>query len=326
MSGVVIDSGLSVLENGTLGHIAGEAPGIVTLDNVPGRAVVDLIRRSDNSWVRRSISADDGTYRFTGLPYDVQYNLIGRDLTDTWDDVIVGRVEPFRPLAFAGNAPGCVVGVPYLYVYSILGGEPPYAFTLTGALPDGLNLVETETTLQISGTATALAVNQTFEIVAEDVRGSTASIVDLVAVYPAGAHRYWRLNISAANNHCSVGEMEMAATAGGADQCVGGVAIESGHYPAGGGYTFDAVNAFDGVLNGITNCWASNSSSSGWLGYIFAEPTLVTEIRICPRTEGSQSPRNFTIESSDDGITWNVEATYTSQTSWSMGTLTAYAV
>lgn len=326
MSGVVFDSALTTLPGTSLGHIAGEAPGIVTLDNVPGRAVVDLIRRSDNAWLRRTISADDGTYRFTGLAHGIQHNVIGRDLTDTWDDVIVGRVVPFRPLSLAGNAPGCVVGVPYFHAYAVFGGEPPYAFSVSGDLPDGLSLVATDTTVAISGTASALAVDQTFEIVAEDVRETTAALVDSIVVYPAGAHRYWRLNISAANNHCSVGELEMAATAAGANQCHGGVAIESSHFPNQSGYTFDVINAFDGVLNGLQNCWASSSNTSGFLGYIFAEPTLVAEVRICPRTEGSQSPRDFTIEWSDDGIAWTVEATYTGQTSWAFGALTAYAV
>lgn len=326
MSGYAIDIDFHTVVGTERGQIAGEAPGIVTLDNVPGAAVIDLIRRSDNAWLRRTVSADDGTYRFTGLTFGVQYNLIGRDLTDTWDDVIVGRIEPFRPVSLIGDAPGCVVGVPYLYVYTASGGELPYAFTLTGDLPDGLTLVATTSTVQISGTPTALATSEGFEIEVEDARGATATVVDTINAYPAGSHRHWRLNITAANNHCSIGELEMASSAGGVNQCVGGVALESSHYPNGSGYTFDGSNAFDGIFNGAHNCWASYYSYGGALGYSFAEPILIAEVRICPRTEGTQSPRDFTIESSDDGITWAVEATYTGQTSWTFNALTAYAV
>lgn len=310
-----------------LGRIAGELPtGLVTFDNVPGRAEIDLVRRSDRAWLRREYSKGDGTYGFVGLTLGTEYDLIGRDLTGMWDDVIVGRVVPFVPLVFDGNAPGCVIGTAYLYAYTIGGGEPPYSFALAGSLPDGLSLVATGTTVQISGTATALAANETFEIEVEDARGATAAVVDTVNVYPAGAHAYWRVNISAANNHCSIAELEMAATAGGVNQCTGGVAIASDHYPSTSGYTFFPAQAFDGSFDHGTHSWAALNSGYGWIGYHFADPTVVTEVRICPRNDGAQSPRNFTIEWSDDGITWTVEATYINQTSWTFLALTAYAV
>lgn len=326
MSGVDFDSGFTVLPNSTLGHIAGEGIGIVTLDNVPGRAVVDLIRRSDNAWLRRTISADDGTYRFTGLPFDVPYNLIGRDMTDTWDDVIVGRVLAFAPVSLAGNAPACVIGMPYLFAYTVAGGEAPYSFTLTGDLPDGLALVTTDTTLEISGTPTALAANQTFEIEVEDVRAATVTVMDTIGVFAAGSHRYWRVNISAANNHCSVAELEMADVASGANLCVGGFAIAGDYYPSGSGRTFAPAQAFDGSFDDIVNSWAALNSTGGWIGYLFTDPVVIAEVRICPRGEGGQSPRDFTIESSDDGIAWTVEATYAGLTSWSFYTFTAFAV
>lgn len=326
MTAVVFDSAVLTITSGVAGVIAGEGVGIVTLDNVPGVAVVDLLRRSDNAWLRRTISAVDGTYSFTGLAFGVEHNVIARDITNTWDDVIVGRVLPFKPVALTGDAPGCVEGVPYLFTYAVSGGELPYAFTLTGDLPDGLTLVATTSTVEISGTPTSLAATQTFEIEVEDVRGSTAAVMDTMAVYAAGSHRYWRMNATASNSHLAIAEMQMAAVAGGANLCSGGTAIASGYYPSGGGYSYFPAQAFDGALVGATAVWASDVAGSGYLGYVFAEPVKIEEVRICSRTEAPQSPRDFTIQSSDDGITWTVEATYTGITAWTAGVLTPFAV
>lgn len=319
MSAVVFDSEISVLPNSTLGHIAGEGVGIVTFDNVPGVAVIDLLRRSDNAWLRRTISAPDGTYSFTGLTFGEEYDVIGHDITDTWDDVIVGRVVPFLPLSLAGNAPGCVVGVPYLYVYAVSGGELPYAFTLTGDLPDGLTLVATTSTVQISGTATALAANETFEIEVEDARGATAAIVDEIEVI--AVHQYWRVNISASNTHPAICELEMASVASGSNMCVGGLPISGGDYPPSG---HEKENAFDGSL--AEPPWAGASAPAGWLGYAFPVPVAIAEVRICARWTYGQSPRDFTIESSDDGIAWTVEATVAGVTSWPSAAFLAFAV
>src|SRR5690606_38053514 len=80
------------------GFNAGEHPeGIVTHDNVPGRAHVDLLVRSDHGWARRTISAADGTYRFSALPLEEEYDVIGRDLSGIYADVIVSRVRPYAP-------------------------------------------------------------------------------------------------------------------------------------------------------------------------------------------------------------------------------------
>ena len=318
--------GLVVAASTALGHIAGEGVGIATLDNVPGRVMIDLLRRSDNVWLRRQYSADNGTYRFTALVLGVEHDVIGRDPSGVWDDVIVGRVLPFNPVSISGDAPGGRVGQPYAYAYLVTGGESPYTFELTGALPAGLALETTATTVKIVGTPTTEGASASWSIKVTDVRAAEAVVADSMGVFAADAHQYWRVNITASNSFCAVGEIEMAAVAGGADQCVGGTPIASGQYPNGSGYTYDPANAFDGVLDGATSAWASASSASGWIGYLFASPVVVKSVRIAPRSSPAQSPRDFTIEWSDDGVAWTVAATYTGRTSWTAGTLTAFAV
>lgn len=126
-----------------LGYIAGEAPdGIVTLDNVPGCAEIDLFRRSDRVWLRRQVSADDGSYLFDGIPLDVEYDIIGRDITNTWGDVIVGRVRPYAPPQITTASIAFVVGNPAATQMAAQYGGEPFIWS-ADVLPTGLSLSAT---------------------------------------------------------------------------------------------------------------------------------------------------------------------------------------
>lgn len=326
VSGIDLDFGFTVVAGTSLGVIAGEAPGIVTIDNVPGRAEIDLFRRSDRAWLRRQFSMDNGTYRFSGLSLGVLHDLVARDVTDTWDDVIAGRVSPFVPVRIAGDAPGARVGQPYSYAYQISGGEAPFTFELIGTLPAGLALETTATTAALVGTPSAETTSVTWSVKVTDSRAAESAVSDSMEVFSADSHKYWRVNVTASNGFCTVGELEMASVSGGGNLCVAGTPLASGQYPNGGGYTYDPANAFDGVIDGATNCWSSANSSSGWIGYNFAHPVDVKSVRISPRSSPAQSPRDFTIEWSDDGVSWTVAATYTGRTTWTAGVLTPFAV
>lgn len=326
MSALLVDAGLDVVSLAGMGAIAGEAPGILTIDNVPARAEIDLFRRSDRAWLRRQFSMDSGTYRFSGLPVGVLYDLVARDVSNEWDDVIAGRIVPFVPVRIAGDAPGGRVGQSYAYAYQITGGESPFTFELIGTLPAGLALETTATTVAIVGTPTVETASVSWSVKVTDVRDAQDTVADSMGVFAADAHLFWRINITAANSFCAVGEIEMAAVSGGVDQCVGGTPIASGQYTNGSGYTYDPANAFDGALTGATSAWASASSTSGWIGYQFPNPVEVKSVRIAPRASAAQSPRDFTIEWSDDGVSWNVAATYSGRTSWTAGVLTPFTV
>lgn len=324
----LVDAHVVAVASPSFAEIAGEAPGIVTLDNVPGRAIVDLLRRGDRAWLRREYSRDDGTYRFRGVAAGVEHDLIGIDLSGTWDDVIVGRVLPFMPLQISGNAPAGTAGAPYAFSYLIAGGAGPYSVSLSGALPSGLTIAVAGGVATISGTLASDAVDSEWVITVTDSRGGVATLSDDMHIYPEGSHRYWRMRATAANNYCAVAEMEMAAVAGGANLCTGGEAITGGHYPNVSGYTFDAQNAFDGSLGSVVNSWISDVSASGWVGYVFSEPVAIAEVRICPRYEGGtlQSPRDFVFEFSDTGATWTAAASFTGETSWAPSTFKSFAI
>ena len=133
------------------GYIAGEAPtGIVSIDNVPGTAIIDLLTRSDHKWVRRQVSAGDGTYRFTGLPLGVQYDLIGIDVAAVWGDVIVSRIEPYAAPQVTTSSLAFSVGTPATTQMASQYGTGPMLWS-ADTTPPGLSLSATG---KWTGTAT----------------------------------------------------------------------------------------------------------------------------------------------------------------------------
>ena len=114
---------------------------------------------------------------------------------------------------------------------------------------------------------------------------------------PPPGGNYWRINITAVNAYCAVSEMIMATTKGGPTVTTGGSPISGSNL---GGYP--ASLAFDGVTSDPSS-WISGNSGSGWLGYHFATNVAIVEIRMTQRPAGSgQSPRDFQIQRSNDGV------------------------
>jgi hypothetical protein len=146
---------------------------------------------------------------------------------------------------------------------------------------------------------------------------------------PGGStHQYWRLNFSAAQtgNYVSLDEIEMRATAGGADQCSGGTASADSVYSG----TYAAANAFDNVVNGSFP-WASGGGAfPHWLKYAFAAPVSVAEVTVRSTSAAyggpNERPKDFTIEWSDDNVAWTVARTVTGQTAWANNEVRTFSV
>ena len=154
-----------------VGYIAGELPdGIVTLDNVPGRAFVDLLRRADHAWLRREVSRDDGMYLFAGLSLGVEYDLIGVDMTNVWDDVIVSRVQPYAPPQITTASLAFTAGMPSTVAMASQYGTGPMAWT-ADTVPPGLVLAGTGAW---SGTPTAPG-SYSLTVTVTDVYGESSS-------------------------------------------------------------------------------------------------------------------------------------------------------
>lgn len=143
-----------------------------------------------------------------------------------------------------------------------------------------------------------------------------------------GYHRAWRLFIDDNDSTSSIilDEMELRATAGGADQTanVGSSAgSASGRVirSADGGGN-EGYRVFDNVTN-TANYWAAiGQSVNAWVGFIFPEPVKVEEIALTSTNNGTttRNPKDFKLEYADDGTsgdTWTTQKTFASQTGWS---------
>lgn len=53
-----------------------------------------MFNRTTREWLRSTWSTPSGRYHFAALRTGVEYDVISRDPTRTWQDVIVGAVKP----------------------------------------------------------------------------------------------------------------------------------------------------------------------------------------------------------------------------------------
>jgi hypothetical protein len=136
---------------------------------------------------------------------------------------------------------------------------------------------------------------------------------------PSTARRYWRIFVTAIQtmSAASVGiaEVEMRATVGGADQCVGGTPAASTDT----GGSFPASNAFDGSNSTRWNSTGAGNTNFGtpqWISYDFGTPVDVAQIALtsinsAAPTFNDRAPAAFRLESSPDNSTWTTEQSWT---------------
>jgi hypothetical protein len=78
--------------------------------------------------------------------------------------------------------------------------------------------------------------------------------------------------------------------------------------------------AFNGSNSTSTDCYCSDNTDSFFIGYVFDEPIIINKYMITSRKISSQNhrtPKNFTLEASNDGITWVVLDTQNDISDWS---------
>jgi F5/8 type C domain. len=140
-----------------------------------------------------------------------------------------------------------------------------------------------------------------------------------------GYHRAWRvfaINVDGGSG-VSMQELELRATAGGADQTSSpgsndgnssGRAISS--FVTGGGN--EPWRAFDNTSANWFISSANGGSANSWIGYIFPDPVKVEEISItAASTNFNRTPKDMLLQYSDDGVNWETQKTFPSQTGWS---------
>lgn len=133
------------------------------------------------------------------------------------------------------------------------------------------------------------------------------------------AARYWRIFLTAVDGGTSpsLAELEFRLTAGGADQTGAGTAGPAG------GWTTNPTNAFD---DNSATVWATNVGTldvrNAFVMYDFGAGVTkaITEVGI--QANGStpnQSPKDFLIQRSMDGLGWETSMTLTGITGWTAG-------
>lgn len=214
------------------------------------------------------------------------------------------------PMKLVGSVPALIVGDPISTVFTASGGEGPYTYSVSaGSLPAGLSL--NSSTGALTGTP-ATPGAYSFDITATDVRSATASKTYSGAVF--GAHKYWRIRVSSNNGYAYANLVELMFDG---VRATGGTPVYSTQYDSG---AWAADKAFDGVVTGDTG-WSSavNDVVGAYIGYEFATPRAVGSITIVAGTSSgglTGMPRDFDVQSSDDGVTWTDEWSVSGQTGW----------
>jgi hypothetical protein len=137
-------------------------------------------------------------------------------------------------------------------------------------------------------------------------------------VYPSA--RYWRINVTESRSSgtwwANIAEIELRATAGGADQTGSGTAAAS---------TVDStsLNADKAFDNNSATFWSSDGGAAlpQWISYDFGAATTVSEVLIQAgndATRATRAPKTFQVQYSSDGSTWETAATITDTPAWSV--------
>lgn len=84
------------------GYLAGEqdpaeAPGVglLTVNTVPSARQIEVRHRLTRTVVAVTFSGTDGTWQVSDLPGQEEYDIIARDHTGTYEDVIIGGQLPY---------------------------------------------------------------------------------------------------------------------------------------------------------------------------------------------------------------------------------------
>jgi hypothetical protein len=247
----------------------------------------------------------------TGTPGDYPLTVSVEDAVEQAASATVLLRLVLLPLEIVTPMPAFVVGVPASVTLVARGGEGPYTYAVTsGSRPAGLSL--NGSTGVIAGTPTTPGA-YSFDITVTDVRSTTASKTYSGKVSAFGSHKYWRVYVTAAaGGYGSMTELEFLDDLGARCDLAGGTPIKSSELSG-----HEAYRAFDGVVSGDSPWASSNGTPPMWLGYKHAAAVVVDSVRITARsTNVTQSPNNFTVQSSDDGVSWTDEWSVTGSTGW----------
>lgn len=225
---------------------------------------------------------------------------------------LVASIDPVLSLdagaeaSFQATAVGAVGAV----TWSIPSGAP--------ALPGSLTLSSSGL---ITGTVPAAGSWSNLRLLATDEEGNDVTPDFAIVVTsalgfdpsdPYGAHRYWGLEYLAGGSGVySVADLQFIDNPGGSDQANGGTAYQTSTYGAD-----VAANAFDGQQYS-TFAATSSLTAPQRLWYDFGSEVRVHQVVVSSRSQASQTPRDWNVIYSDDGVNWS--------TAWRVGQMSAWS-
>lgn len=153
------------------------------------------------------------------------------------------------------------------------------------------------------------------------LKGAVAQVQSRNQSKPNVARRYWRILFNplggsfASPRYAEIGFMERDGTP---NLAVGGTASASSTF----GPSYAAAKAFDG--DAVTYWAPTGRQMSGWIGYQFAEKVAINCYTLQARDAKDFNSTDltlydFTLQSSDDGITYTDEWTANGAPVWSPG-------
>ncbi len=130
---------------------------------------------------------------------------------------------------------------------------------------------------------------------------------------------FWavKCNLSSNTGYIGVGELEMRLEADGADIATTALAYEGAHWSSN-----VATRAFDGSSSTFWNARKSDQLADARIGQQFAVAKAIREIAITARVDANnydQTPTDFEVIYSDDGIEWTTLLAVSGESGWSSG-------
>lgn len=212
-----------------------------------------------------------------------------------------------------------VAGVPGTYQLTEQFGSAPFTYS-AGTLPAGMTM-DIAGLISYDGSTAAFAAAPVSFTVTDATPASTTTDVP-VEVAPDsinGPRSSWRLLISAGNGNpnISIAELILSPSSAGFDLSASGVASASSTYSTSylPGYALDRNSA---------TRWAAKGTDAlpYWLRVDLASSAVINQVVIRAASDGgpfTDQPRDFIIQSSSDGSTWDDEWAVSAATGWSAG-------
>ncbi|USV40909.1 hypothetical protein [Xanthomonas phage BUDD] len=128
---------------GGLGYIAGQLPGVVTVDGTPASRTIELRFRDGRKEIFASTVSDpvNGTYLIDDLNPKLLIDLVAREKEDgVYNDIILSKIRPwtdYQMYIHGPDFPNVRIKPIFKRVFEITGGVMPYQLSSDITIPEG---------------------------------------------------------------------------------------------------------------------------------------------------------------------------------------------